>query len=139
MGKDAMKLKKKMNEQKKLLQITLLALSDAMATLAISDSSRVDDLDKSVKELKKWASFSDAKDKVTFALTLSRHLRLWKGNNGAAIKTLIDARKDIGTPESFKQLTEEILVIYKSLDGTEHLVENTKNALYKRFPPKSGK
>jgi len=137
--KDAAKLKKKMDKQKKLLQATLLALSDATATLVISDSSSAGNLDTSVKELKKWAPFSDTKDKLTYSLTLSRYLRLCKGKNGAAIKTLMDDRKDMTTPESFKQLTEEILVIYKSLDGTHHLIEDTMNTLYKRFPPKTAK
>ena len=59
-----------------------------------------------------------------------------KGNNGAAMKILTDACKDMTDTESFKQLTEDMLVIYKSLDGTEHLIENTKNTLYQRFPPK---
>jgi len=133
--KDAAKLKKKMDEQKILLQSTLLALSDVMATLASSDSTRLDDLKTVVKELKKWASFTDPKDKLKYNLVLSRHMRL-KGNNGAAMKILTDACKDMTDTESFKQLTEDMLVIYKSLDGTEHLIENTKNTLYQRFPPK---
>ena len=133
--KDAAKLKKKMDEQKILLQSTLLALSDVMATLASSDSTRLDDLKTVVKELKKWALFTDPKDKLKYNLVLSRHMRL-KGNNGAAMKILTDACKDMTDTESFKQLTEDMLVIYKSLDGTEHLIENTKNTLYQRFPPK---
>ena len=136
--KDAAKLKKKMDEQKKLLQATLLALADATATLAISDSSRASDLDISVKELKKWPSFSDAKDKLTYSLTLSRHLRVCKENNGAAIKILMDARKDQTASDSYKQLTKEMLLIYKILDA-HHLIEDTKNTLYKKFPPKSTK
>ncbi|VEU36565.1 unnamed protein product [Pseudo-nitzschia multistriata] len=133
--KEASKLKKKMQEQKKLLQATLLALSDASASLAISDTSQSDLFDSSVKELKKWPSFSDAKDKHTYAMTISRHLRLCKGEKGSAIKTLMDARKD-ATPENYKELTEELLGIYDSLEGTEHVIEDTKNTLYKRFPPK---
>merc|ERR1712194_361659 len=133
--KEATKLKKKMDEQKKLLQTTLLALSDAAATLALSDSSQTDTLDSSVKELKKWASFSDAKDKFTYSMTLSRHQRLCKGETGSAIKTLVDAKKD-ATLEQDKQLTEEVLKIIESLEGTHHIVADTKNALYKRFPPK---
>lgn len=133
--KEATKLKKKMEEQKKLLQSTLLALSDAAATLALSDSSQSDVLDSSVKELKKWASFSDAKDKLTYALTISRHQRLCKGEKGSVIKTLMDARKDAST-EHFKLLTEEMLSIFESLEGTEHIITDTKNTLYKRFPPK---
>jgi len=139
--KDAAKLKKKMDEQKKLLKATLLALSDAAAALALSDSSQTDALDSSVKELKKWAPFSDPKDKdqkdkLTYAMTLSRHLRLCKGEKGSAIKTLMDARKDAKSSEHYKKLTEELLVIYESLEGTEHVVEDTKNTLYTRFPPK---
>eukprot|EP00536_Pseudo-nitzschia_multiseries_P000066 jgi/Psemu1/321435/estExt_fgenesh1_pg.C_20050 len=134
--KEAAKLKKKMDEQKKLLQATLLALSDAAAAFALSDSSQSDSLDSSVKELKKWGSFSDQKDKLTYALTISRHLRLCKGEKGSAIKTLIDAHKESTSSENRKKLTEELLVVYESLEGTEHLVQDTKNTLYKQFPPK---
>ena len=133
--KEATKLKKKMAEQKKLLQATLLALSDAAATLALSDESQTDTLDASVKELKKWASFTDKKDKLTYSMTLSRHQRLCKGEKGGAIKTLMDAKKD-ASPEDDKKLTEEMLKIIESLEGTEHIVTGTKDVLYKKFPPK---
>merc|ERR1712194_310231 len=125
-----------MDEQKKILQSTLLALSDAAATLALSDSSKTDIFDSSVKELKKWASFSDAKDKLTYSMIISRHQRLCKGEKGSAIKTLLDGRKDASSIAHYKQLTEELLEIFKSLEGTEHIVKDTKNSLYKRFPPK---
>jgi len=134
--KEAAKLKTKMDEQKKLLQATLLALSDAAATLALSDSSKSDVLDSSVKELKKWASFSDAKDKLTYSMTISRYQRLCKGEKGSAIKTLMDTRKDIASSEHYKQLTEEMLLIFESLEGTRHIIADTKNTLFKRFPPK---
>jgi len=134
--KEATKLKKKMDEQKKILQTTLLALADAAASLALSDPSQTDVLDSSVKDLKKWASFSDAKDKLTYSMTISRHQRLCKGEKGSAIKTLMDARKDATSTDHYKQLTEEMLVIFESLDGTEHIIADTKNSLYKRFPPK---
>ena len=124
-----------MEEQKKLLQATLLALSDAAATLALSDSSQTDILDSSTNALKKWPSFTDAKDKLTYSMIISRHQRLCKGEKGSAIKTLMDAKKD-ATPEHDKQLTEEILKILESLEGTQHIVSDTKNSLYKRFPPK---
>jgi len=133
--KEATKLKKKMDEQKKLLQATLLALADACAALALKDPSQSDALDASIKELKKWPSFSDAKDKLSYAITISRHLRLCKGENGSAIKTLLDARKD-ATSTDYKTLTEELLAIYESLEGTKHIVDDIKNNLYKRFPPK---
>jgi tripeptidyl-peptidase-2 len=133
--KEAAKLKKKMDEQKKLLKATLLALSDAAANLALADSSQSDVLDSSVKELKKWGSFSDAKDKLTYSMTISRHQRLCKGGKGEALKTLMDARKD-ASPEHDKQLMGEMLVILESLEGTQHIVGDTKNTLYKRFPPK---
>ena len=133
--KEAKELKKKMEEQKKLLKATLLALSDAAAALALSDSSQTDILDSSVKELKKWGSFSDAKDKLTYSMTLSRQQRLCKREKGSAIKTLMDAKND-ATPEDDKKLTEEMLKILNSLEGTEHIVADTNNTLYKRFPPK---
>ncbi len=133
--KEATELKKKMEEQKKLLKATLLALSDAAATLALSDSSQTETLDSTIKELKKWGTFSDAKDKLIYSMTLSRHQRLCKGEKGSAIKTLMEAKKD-ATPEDDKKLTEEMLKILKSLEGTEHIVTDTNNALYKRFPPK---
>ena len=134
--KEAAKIKKVMDEQKQLLQATLLALSDATATLSISDASRVDDLDVSVKELKQWAKFSDSKDKdkLTYSLTLSRHLRLCQGASGGAIKILMDARKD--TPEFYKELTEELLVIYESLNGTRHAIDHEKDTMYTRYPSK---
>lgn len=134
--KEATKLKKEMDEQKKLLQATLLALSDAAATLALSDSSQSDVLDSSVKELKKWPSFSDEKDKLTYTMITSRHQRLCKGENGNAIKTLMDARKDAASTEDYKKLTGEMLVIFESLEGAQHIITDTKNTLYKRFPPK---
>jgi len=134
--KEATKLKKEMDEQKKLLQATLLALSDTAATLALSDSSQSDALDSSVKELKKWPSFSDEKDKLTYTMITSRHQRLCKGENGSAIKTLMDARKDAASTEDYKKLTEEMLVIFESLEGAQHIITDTKNTLYKRFPPK---
>ena len=134
--KEATKLKKKMEEQQKILQSTLLALADAAATLVLSDSSQTDVLDSSVKELKKWPSFTDAKDKLTYSMTISRHQRLCKGEKGSAIKTLMDARNDASSTDHYKQLTEEMLAIFESLDGTEHIVTDTKNSLYKRFPPK---
>lgn len=134
--KEGTKLKKKMGEQKKLLQATLLALADAAATLAMSDSSQVDILDSSVKELKKWPSFSDAKDKYTYSMTISRHQRLCKGEKGSAIKTLMDAQKDATSSGNEKQLMEEMLLIFDSLEGTDHLIVHQKNLLYKRYPPK---
>ena len=134
--KEAAKLKKKMDEQKKILQATLLALSDAAATLAITDSTQSEVFDSSVKELKKWAPFSDAKDKLTYSMIISRHQRICKGEKGNSIKTLMDARKDAKSSEDYKKLTEEMLPIIESLDGTEHIVSDTKNMLYKKFPPK---
>ena len=92
--------------------------------------------DSSVKELKKWAPFSDAKDKLTYSMIISRHQRICKGEKGNSIKTLMDARKDAKSSEDYKKLTEEMLPIIESLDGTEHIVSDTKNMLYKKFPPK---
>lgn len=133
---EATKLKKTMAEKKKLLQATLLALSDAAAALCLSDLSQSNILDTSVRELKKWSKFSDAKDKFTYAITLSRHQRLCKSEKGRAIKTLMDAQKDATACEHYKTLTEEMLAILESLQGTKHIIADTKNTLHKRFPPK---
>lgn len=110
-------------------------MSDATATLALSDVSQLDAFDSSVKELKKWGSYSDAKDVFTYTMVISRHQRLCKDGKGSAMKTLVDARKD-SSSEHYKQYTEEMLQIHESLEGTQHIIEDTKNTLYKRFPPK---
>jgi tripeptidyl-peptidase-2 len=138
--KEAKKLKTEMDEQRKLLRECLLALSNELSTFSLSDTSRLDDFDGSVKELKKWASgpdaFSEASEKVLYALTLSRQLRLCKGENGGAISKLMDALKESKSTESCKDLSEELLSISKLLDGNEHVAEHLQNDILKRFPPK---
>ena len=139
---EAANLKKQMEDQKTLLQSCLLAITSSLSNLVVSSetSSTSKEFDVAVKELKKWApdstAFPEPKDKLLYVLIISRHMRICKDLNGAAISILMEACKEISNlPESYKEISNELLVIYDALDCTDHVTDYTKNTVYKRFPP----
>jgi hypothetical protein len=34
----------------------------------------------------------------------------------------------------YEELTKELITVYKSMGGMEHLIPNTENELFRRFP-----
>jgi len=136
--KEAKELKKSMDEQRKLLRAALGAYSHALGKLADEDASKVDDFDAAVKDMKKWvggpANLADDDDKVKLAITLSRHARLCLDKKATAISMLLKARKENQKTGSYKDITNELIGVYKSLDGMDHMIDNAECDIFNRFP-----
>lgn len=108
-----------------------------------TDDSPVDDspikkeFDDSVKVLKKWISgpgdLSEDKEKVNLDIILARHARFCQDKKGSAISILFKARKKYQNG-LYKEITNELIGIYESMEGFDHLVENLKNSLLESFP-----
>ena len=134
---DATKLMKEMDEEKRAVQSCLLAFSQVMSSAAVSDAFHVDEFHNVFQRMRKWVSgpadLSKSKDKMVLSLVESRHLRLLDDKPGAALSTLLKTRGDL--PDHYKDISNEILSIYKAMNHAEHLVEALENELLRRFPP----
>lgn len=133
--KEARALKKKMNEHRNALRAALLAASSALGDLAAVDESAVEEFNLSVKELKKWVAGStnldNDDDKVSLAILFSRHARVCENKKATAMSILVKATKD---HPGEKSITEEMIKLYQSYQGMDHLTQNAKNDMFNRFP-----
>ena len=138
-NKEAKKLKKDMTEQRKFLRKILFERSKIQGELAAGDESsiNIESFDNSVKEMKKWvggASDIDGEDEKTeFSIILSRHARLCQNKKVTSISILLKATKDC-SDKSYKELSNELLNVYESFGNMKHLIANSKDDLYNRFP-----
>ncbi len=132
--KEAKKLKKDMEDQKKILQKTLFARASILGEIA-SGGAGVDDFDKSVKEMKKWVGAKDLEDddKIQLQILLARHANICLDKKATALSILLKARKDL-PEDGYKVITNEIMKIYESFEDMNHLFENANEDIHDRFP-----
>jgi hypothetical protein len=135
-NKEMKKLKKNMEEQRKALRAALFARASVCGDIAVDDTSSVDTFDESVKELKKWvgepSDLADDNGKVKLAITLARHAMLCQDKKATAISFLLKARKE--HPDGYKEFTSELTRAYASVEGMDHLIHNSNDQIYSRFP-----
>jgi len=133
--KEAKKIKKEMDEQKKCLQAALLARASILGKTIAEDE--VEDFDSAVKDLKKWVGgitdLADDDDKVSLTILLARHASLCQNKKATAMSILIKGRKDLKVG-AYKEITNELIELYKSFGGMEHLIDHANNDIFNRFP-----
>ena len=133
--KEAKKLKKEMDEQKKCLKAALLARASILGKIIADDE--VEDFDSAVKDLKKWVGgitdLADDDDKVALTILLARHASLCQNKKATAMSILMKGRKDLKVG-AYKEITNELIELYKSFGGMEHLIDHANNDLFNRFP-----
>jgi len=113
--------------------------TDTAATT--TDDSAADnsnsEFDDTVKLLKKWVSgpgdLSEDKEKVAFDIVLARQARFCQNKKATAISILLKARKKRQNG-LYKEITNELISTYESMEGLDHVVENLKNSLLESFP-----
>ena len=132
--KEAKKLKKDMDDHKKILQKTLFARASILGEIA-SGGEGVDEFDKSVKEMKKWVVAKDLEDsdKIQLQILLARHANICLDKKATALSLLLKARKDL-PEDGYKDITNEIMKIYESFEDMNHLFENANEDIQDRFP-----
>ncbi len=140
--KDAKQLKKDMKEQRNFLQTILFSRAATFGKIAEAEGKEkeagtgVEAFDVAVKEMKKWVNvkdFDEESDKVLFWITLARHAKLCQLKKATALSILLKARKDL-SDKAYKEITKEIIKIYESFEGMNHLVENANEEIFNRFP-----
>ena len=134
----AKELQTKMVEHKKTLQSCLLALSVELSEAITSNLTYVKEFEAAVKHLAQWAtSTADlSTDKEKYQLTLVNARRAWycQGRTGHAISILTKAQNDL--PNIFrKDIANELMKIYATIEHASHIVANIQEDLWKRFPP----
>ncbi|KAL3940812.1 MAG: hypothetical protein SGARI_000835 [Bacillariaceae sp.] len=133
---DAKKLNNEMKEQKDALMKILLAKAVIAGKLAEKSSSKISEFEKAVKELKKWVALDDLKDqkqKIKFSITLAKYERICEKKTASAIATLMKSKKDL-VGADVKQVTDELLQVFESCEGMDHLVTNLQEEIQTRFP-----
>ena len=142
---EAKELNKDMKEQRSALKKILLSralISSKVVEKDDTSSSAVsDELDRAVKEMKRWVAkadhLDDDKDKSLLSIILARHA-ISQDKKSTALSILLKARKDLDGKE-LKQIDEEVVKLYVLFGDMDHLVENMKESIEARYPTKPRK
>ena len=124
-----------MKEQRKALRNTLFARAGILGKIAMEGAS-ADAFDESVKQMKKWVGakdLDDDDDKIQLSITLARHAKLCQNKKATALSILLKARKDL-SDKGYKEITSELVKVYESFEGMNHLIENANDDIFNRFP-----
>ena len=134
---EAKELNKEMKEKRDILRKILFERASLCGVVAEKDVSKVPEFEQAVKEFKQWGSQENLKDedeKIKLAITLARHARICQEKKALAISLLLKAKKDLSSGKNLKQLDDELLLLFDSIDGMSHLTENLKEGMYYRYP-----
>ena len=141
---EAKELNKDMKEQRSALKKILLSRALISSNVVEKDdtsSSAVFELDRAVKEMKKWVAkadhLDDDKDKSQLSIILARHA-ISQDKKSTALSILQKARKDLDGKE-LKQIDKEVVKLYVLFGDMDHLVENMKESIEARYPTKPRK
>ena len=86
--------------------------------------------------MKKWVGakdLDDDNDKIQLSITLARHAKLCQNKKATALSILLKARKDL-SDKGYKEITSELVNVYDSFEGMNHLIENANDDIFNRFP-----
>ena len=141
---EAKELNKDMKEQRSALKKILLSralISSKVVEKDDTSSSAVFELDRAVKEMKRWVAkadhLDDDEDRAQLSIILARHA-ISQDKKSTALSILLKARKDLDGKE-LKQIDEENVKLYVLFGGMDHLVENMKESIEARYPTKPRK
>jgi len=134
-------MKEQRSALKKILLSRALISSKVVEKDDTSSSAVSDELDRAVKEMKRWVAkadhLDDDEDKSQLSIILARHA-ISQDKKSTALSILLKARKDLDGKE-LKQIDEEVVKLYVLFGDMDHLVQNMKESIEARYPTKPRK